>query len=463
VQYLVFGASFCFFVTFLLNSQESATGKFSTLIKKKGVFIFLFVLIFTSNFLARRYDVIYDLSQYRAYELREQTTRWLGQIDAPIEIVIFLQSDDKSYAFAEWLQTQINKYTPHIKIGVKNINKEVLLTQKYDVRKSGQTVLVSGDNWIKVEDFKESTLLPGLMRLVARTRLPLCFLSGHGEPDIEDTTEKGFGTFKEDLLSLGYLLKTVSLDQEDAASLEKKCGVLIVISPKGAFLPTEETRLHAIFNNMLLPLFLALDVDSPTALVQALAKEGVTLKSDLVVDQANLLRRSPLTDLVLYSSAQVYPLVPDLSGKIYLPKSQTITLDDQQNQKPNLKWDDFLTTGISDTISLNEDKNQSGPFTVAAIAMNEQMQLKRVLLGTGQSFRDEALPFGENLRLTMTAINQLLGEDKMVWLNIRNKEEVYMTVSAREFFWVKNLAAYGFPGLVFGVTFLIWFLRRVRS
>mgnify|MGYP003967707469 CR=1 FL=1 len=111
------------------------------------------------NIFARYNDKVFDVSWYQLYSLRPQSVDWLKKIEEPIEILIFLRSSDKTFAYAEWFQEETTKLTPNLKVKIQNINKDISLARRYNVTKTGEAVLVSGDQWIKVNNFKDLDLL----------------------------------------------------------------------------------------------------------------------------------------------------------------------------------------------------------------------------------------------------------------------------------------------------------------
>lgn len=462
VQYLGLGVSLSLFVTYLLQDAMGKSAGAGAWMRKKGIFWLVLVLVAIASFLSRRYEVAYDFTQYKSYSLRQQTIDWLNQLKSPVRILIFLTSDDKTIPYAEWLQEQCNKYTPFIKVEIKSINKEIVLARQYEVRKAGQTILVSQDNWVKVETFKEMELVPGLMRLLARTSSSLCFLSGHGEPDIRDESEKGLNSLRTFLEDVGYSLRTLSLDQTDPEAVKKACGVLLVISPRTAFLPVEESRLAQIMKDSTLPIFFALDAPTPQTLARLIKAENVGLTERFVMNRDNLAEKTPLTDIILFPRSQVSAIVREFKGKIYLPEVQAIDLPENDPHQ-GLQWASFLQTPPSDKFALVGKEDQPGPFVVAASAVDKDGGPLRIIVGSGRGFHVRQLAYGENKHIILALINWLLKEDRMAWVDERQKEEVYLTLTPGESHGIRLVAVYGVPGLTFLLCFGFWLKRRWGS
>lgn len=464
VQYVVFGVSLSFFITYLMrdigNGKPKAGPSVSWMRKRHSVLTIFFLFLAVGNFLARRYEVVWDVSRYKTYALRDQTISWLKKIGKPVEVMIFLSNDDKTVGYAEWFQKQANQQTSNIKIALKNINREVLLTQKYGVKHEGETVLVSEDNWVKTDTFGESSLVTGLMRLLSKNNASLCFLIGHGEPDISHTFELGPAT--EFLNNLGYTTKAVSLDSMAALEIEKDCSVLMVIGSRTEFLPLEAQRLAALMKNLKLPLLFALDLPASQAIQKELQNEGIDLSSDLVVNTGNAKEGIPFTDIVLYAGAISALEIQDVTGKIYLPEVQALSLK-SDSQTSFLDWHPFITTPPSGKFHLAEGVEQSEPLTLAAYGLDRYGKIKRILLGSGRLFLPRPFNFGDNRKLIMSSLTWLLGEKEMSWVDSPLKDEPYMQFSVPEEFWLKNTVIYILPGMAFLLLFFFWFKRRIGS
>lgn len=463
IQYLVLAVSLALFIVSLVRGLPSPQ-RFQGWFKKKGGVFVLFFFLAVLNLVARKYEQVADLSQSKVYALRQESIDWLAKVKEPVTIFIFIQNDDKSAPYADWLRKQIHGQTPNIKLEVKNINKEILLAQKYGVNRTGETVLTAAERWVKVGSFKEDILMPGLARLLSKTTLPLCFLIGHGEPDIQDPRPDGLITLKNRLEDRGYKTEAVSLDQSSPEVLEGKCSALFVISPRTAFYSQEETSFQKLVHALHLPLLLALDPPVSPSVTRLLKEEGLVLTSHLVINKENLKQRIPLTEIFLYPPT-TYPNTPltvTMDKKLYLPEVQGLELaEDAKNI--SVAWTSFLTTPPGGTYSLLEDEAKPGPFTLAASSIKEGNP-KMVVFGTGKIFQTKNLTYGDNQQMLVLAIRWLLAEKEDIpWISEKGAEERYMILEPWENFWIKNLSLYGLPAFAFLFTFLFWLRRQIKG
>lgn len=463
LQPVAFALSLSLFATYLLQGATSDNpGQIRNWLQKRVVFLATLTLLVVISFLARRYEVVYDFSQYKEYSLRDETKKWLSKIEKPVNIFVFLQSDNKTNGTVEWLKKQIDAQQSHVQIAMKNINRDVLEAKKYGINKNGQAVLASEDNWIKVDSLRESSLVPGLMKLLSRNEAPLCFLIGHGEPDIMDTPGYGLNQLGEFYKNVGYRLKAVSLDQNKAEKLEADCRALLIISPHTEFLTVENEELTRLAQRQILPLFMAIDPPTPKAVQDLLISEGLNPTSHVVINKENLNQNFPVTDIVLFPASDVIGMLGRYDGKIYLPKVQNLEIA-ATSASPDLAWQPFLMTPPAQKFTLADDENQGGAFIVAARAYSKTGKPLRLVLGSGGGLQANHINYGENQRMMLAVVSWLTGEEGMTWVNERNKEEMYLTLTPNETLWIKNFNLYLLPGSVLILTFSFWLQRRLRS
>lgn len=462
MQYVAFAGSLGLFLTLLLRGNKATSDKnTNSWLEKRGFIIVTFTLLAVLSFLARRYETVFDLSKYKNYSLRDQTIHWLTELTVPVNIMVFLKYDDKTYSSIEWMQAQINKKTRNIRIEIKSINKEILLAQKYGVRRSGEAVLTTGDHWVKVNGLKEEDLVDGLSQLLSQNKTTFCFTTGHGEPDI-DAPEQGLASLRSFLENVGYRLKTISLDQGSIEDIKRNCSLISIVSPHTNFLPIEAVKLEQLMTESTIPFFLALDPPVSEILISTLKKEGLLLTSQLIVDEDNLAQKSPLTDIILYPSARILNTADQLKGKIYLPEVQALDVYSTSQPEP-LKWGHFLITPASDKFHLIDDKNKIGPLNAAVYAVNGQGKPKRIVIGTGRWLLSQQLGFGANQQLLLEMVSWLMETKKNAWINQRLNDEVYLAITPDELFWLKMINIYGVPGFVLLTTFFFWIRRQWRS
>ncbi len=456
IQLVAFATSATLFLIMIVRNLPKPQNIRHWFQKKSFLIISLSILV-VLNVVARRYDHVFDLSKSKLYSLHSETIEWLKKIHDPVRILIFISSDDKTFAYAEWLQKEIDHHASSIHVEIKSINKEITLAQRYEVKQTGETVLLSGDQWVKVADFKEQSLTQGLMRLLSKSSSVLCFLIGHGEPDIDDPSPEGLGELKKYLSNIGYKIRPVSLLQENTGELSKNCGLLFVMSPRTAFLPQEEEDFQALLQQPL-PVFSTLDPPVSQAVTKIFEKKGVSFSKNLVINRTNVSRKIPITDILL-NQYGLNPILKNLKLGIYLSQTQSMETRDTETL-----WSSVLQTPAGDDSFrlLEKEHEDHGALTLAA-AGTEKEKPHYVIFGSGRSFLSRHLSFGDNRQLLLNSVRWLLDEEAGKAENILfDSSEKYMDISPKTLFWIKNVSFYFLPGIALLVCSFI-LIRRYRD
>jgi hypothetical protein len=458
VQYLSFSICLALFVLIGLQKLPKSK-KNSKWFKKYGIIISALALIAVVNIFARYNDKVFDVSWYQLYSLRPQSVDWLKKIEEPIEILIFLRSSDKTFAYAEWFQEETTKLTPNLKVKIQNINKDISLARRYNVTKTGEAVLVSGDQWIKVNNFKEKTLITGLMRLLSKTNASLCFTIGHGEPDIADTSGAGISTLHDFLFKLGYKTQAIELDQRDVDYIESECGTLILLGPKTDFLDLEAQRLLTIMENQKITTLFMLGQTISKQAKEILNSKGLRLTGRSVLNKENLKNKTPLSDITM-QNLNSNPIVDKIKGKLFMPEVQAIGLTKARAKE--FIWEPFLMTPANINFYLMGSEKQAGPFVVGAVATKDY-EPKSAVFGSSKAFLNRNVEFSANRHIILSTISWLLKEQRITWVDAATKDERYMELTEKESFWISNIILYIIPGGVFLLCFAYWIRRRLKG
>lgn len=451
IQMVVFAIALAFFLMALLK-QLPAPQVMKDWLSRRAKFIIFVLVLAAVNLVARHYEHVFDFSKSKLYALQPKTIEQLQVLGSPVRILIFLRTDDKTVAYAEWLQQQMNRYTQHVDVEIKNINRDILLARQYDVTNTGEAVLLSGNHWVKVGNFQEHVLIPGLIRLVSKSASNLCFVAGHGEPDLADPGPTGLGAMKTFLGDLGYRLQTVSLLESDAATLRQQCHALFLFSPRTALLDTEVKRLQEL-KEAKLPFLVAIDPPTASGVLGTLKEWGIKISDEVLVDEENLRHRVPITDIII---PHYFPhrLTQALSNKLYFPQTRTIDANGPET------WTSVLQTPASAQYHLLEDKGGQAIAHTVGLASAEAAPNRQLVLGSGRGFLGQHLPYGDNQQFLLNAVHWLLDEKEVAWTTFRETAERYMEFTPAELGVVRSMAFYGLPGLIFFLCSVAWLRRR---
>ncbi|MFH1653689.1 MAG: Gldg family protein [Pseudomonadota bacterium] len=456
VQYLAFAVSISLF-SLILIKEIKLPGNFKNWIKTKTLLLTLIPFFLITNLIIRKYEPVWDVSEYKNYSFRQESIDWISKVNEPVEIMIFLKTDDKTSTYALWLQDQLDKHTSFVNVKTLNINRDVSLANRYGITSPNQAVLISGINWVKVDSFKEDAIISGMIKLLSKQDVTICFLSGDGEPDVDDDSPSGLSVVKSTLTDMGYKTSIVAL--KDKTNIMSSCSLLIIINPKTSLLPSEAKNFNELLNSETPILFAAGQLVSPE-MKTLLKSAGITLSEEIVIEPNNVEDKTSVTDIVL-ERFENHPVNDNLSGRLYMPDVQQI-LTGTSNK---FQLSKLLTTPFSKEYALLDEQNRSKEdtsqsFILAVTTQTAEKEPAMVIFGSAGAFLNKNLNFGVNKGIFINAIRWLIKENQVSLIAPREYSERLIRLDESESEWIKRLLVYALPGFLLIVCGLIFIGHR---
>jgi len=145
-----------------------------------------------------------------------------------------------------------------------------------------------GDRKETVSLATEQDIDAAILRLINPEQRVLYFLTGHGERDTENQTDTSLTQVKAALQNKNYIVKLLNVGSEGKVPADAK--VVIVAGPQRPLSTDEVAALQAYLDKggalivMEEPRQLTQFGDAPDPLADALAKWGITLEDDIIID-----------------------------------------------------------------------------------------------------------------------------------------------------------------------------------
>lgn len=404
--------------------------------------IALFLML---NIVTRVYETVWDFSKSRIYSLRQESVEWIAKIPSKVEIGIFLRSDDKTSKYVNWLRKSSAALGDGLTIRVHNINRDVALVSQYDIGKAGEAVISAGERWVKIPGFTESEIVQGLVRLFSRQGTSICFVAGHGEPDILSSLPDGLSDLATGLRGIGYGTRTISLATADPEELETGCALLAIIGPRSEYFPNELVTLRKVLPKI--PLLMTLGGETPPGVVAVVSDLGVSVGKHVLTNPDNVARQVPVTDITVDAVSQ------SLSGLLYFPQVRALTLAGTP-----AGWQPAVSTSPTQNI-VEEGESVTGPFILVA-ARSAEGEPRRIVAGSSRLLINSSWRFGKNAEMVLLWTRWLMADDLLSLPSAALVNEPLMDLSDRELQWIKNLVFYGIPGMALAICFLVWWRHR---
>ena len=424
------------------------------------------------NILSVKNNREYDLTETGEFTLSEQTIQILDNISEPIQIIGFFQATDDRLKIAKDYLERYSRYTDQLTYEFHDPNIEPALAQSFELNNYG-LVFISGNHRYETSRVDEQTITSGLIRVTSPEQKMVYFITGHGEPSIDDSAPEGYNLVKQALERENYLVQPINLSVITDTFLMDQ-AVLILAGPEHQLLDSEVQLISDWMSNGG-KLMVLVDPLKPVPMRQLLHTYGLALGNDFVVDLTNsLVTLSPkgLTQQLTAPMINQYPfheITRDLNGFQSLfpfARSITITSTDLISRTASAilstSPDSWAETDLKSTqFEYTQDLDLPGPIHIGATVEDYDSDARLVLFGNaGFITNQNTSPQWANLDLFINAVNWLAEEEQLI--SIRPKQPANRRVFLTPFH--SNLTLFTtvifLPLAIFVVGIGIWWKRR---
>lgn len=411
------------------------------------------LLLAEVNVLSSRHYLRIDASAGQRYTLSEPTRELLAHLQQPVDVFVLLGTEDPLLDELRQLLVAYESISPELRVKYIDPDRDVAeflaLGSEHDLgTKSGpegETIadtavfLRSGArSWFirrsQLSEFDgegrlrlrlEARITESLAQVQDSKELSLCFVTGHGELSIDDTSEDGLLELRRRLERGNVRVERVPLDVPEPDEEIRSCDAIAVVGPERPW-PTSHTEalVRAFRGGAQIALFLDPIVDAEGLIT----KSGLgALLETLGVDETPhfILERSPEHRLptgmgeIFFAQTKTHPITRGLSSDETRTDARVVaTFAQPLGRTPKSSTLALLETSPNavaiDNLKSLEDEGESGrPLTLAyagSLATSDGKVQRWAVMGTSNvlsnaSFRDPAL-FG----------NQVLAENSFSWL-----------------------------------------------
>lgn len=441
-----------------------------------AVYIIVVLCILTvGNVLADRYNRSYDSTSNKRYSLSDQTLKIIRELKQPATITYYGQST--SFGGAKNKLEQYSNASSKVHVEYVDTDKNPEETIAAGVHELGTVVVQIGSRTEQAKGLSEEDIAGALIRDLKTNTRTVCFVTGSGERQIDDTSRGGYSRFKDLLGNDKYETKSIGLLQK--AEVPSDCTVLVVGGPKGNYEQPEVDAIKKYVEGGGRAFFL---VDPPLkigtsqigdndALAGLLGDWGVTLDKDLILDLNPIGQLTGLgPQVVLVTSYGSQPIVSDMKGSATgFPITRSMEIKNGAKTSVDKLFDSSSTSLAtnkldSPRIDPNDPKNRRGPLTIGAAGTydtgNKGTQGRFVVIGSSDWAANSFISFNGNSDLALNAVNWLASDEDLISIRPKPQDDRRITLTQAQFQTVKLTSQFLLPLIViFGGVF-VWWRRR---
>jgi ABC-type uncharacterized transport system involved in gliding motility auxiliary subunit len=429
----------------------------------------------TINVLANRYNKSYDATSNKRYSLSDQTAKIVKGLKTDANITYFAQSS----RFRE-ARDQLDLYANlSSKVHVKYVDpdKEPTVAREAGVKNYGTTIVQIGTNKNEAASLSEEGITGAFIRDLKNTTREVCFVTGSGEHQIDNSDRGGYSRFKELLGKEEYTTKSISLLQ--TAEIPADCTVIVMPGPKGDYIQAQVDAVKKYVEGGGRAFFLLdpplkmgrSEIADNAPLVTLLESWGVTPDKDLILDQ------NPVSQLVgvgpevaLVSAYDSHAIVNDMKGTATgfpLARSLETKNGDKTSVTKLFSSSDtsFATEKLnSPAVDPGDPKNKKGPLTLAAAGTyntgKENSQGRFVVIGSSDWLANSFINFNGNRDLALNTMNWLSSDEDLISIRPKEQDDRRVTMTQSQLNYVRITSQFIFPFAVVFAGVAVWWRRR---
>ena len=432
-------------------------------------------IITVANVLADRYNKTFDSTANKRYSLSEQTAKIVKDLKEPATIYYY----DRPTGFSHAKDTleQYANLSPKVQVKYVDLEKNPLAAREAGIKSLGTAIVEIGTRKEEASGLTEEGITGAFIRDLKSNTRTICFVTGSGEHQIDETGGDGYSRFKDLLGKEAYQTKSISL--LTTAEVPSDCTVVVVAGPKSDYLQPEVDAIKKYVEGGGRAMFLLnpplkmgrTEIADNDALSQVLESWGVTPGKDLILDLNPIGRLAGLGyEDALVTRYDSHEIVNTMKGSATaFPYSRSLEIksgDKTTVDKLFESSESSLATEKLDTprINASDPKNKKGPLILAAAGSyrtgRENSQGRFVVVGSSDWVSNAFLPFNGNRDLAMNAVNWLASDEELISIRPKDRDIRTITMTQSQLNWV-GITSLGI--LPIGVAIAgvwVWWRRR---
>jgi ABC-type uncharacterized transport system involved in gliding motility auxiliary subunit len=437
--------------------------------------VVVLAIVSTANILANRYHKTFDTTANKRYSLSEQTAKIVKGLKEDAKITYY----DQGTHF-ERAKDQLALYaglSRKVHVDYVDVDKKPQLAREAGIRSYGTTIVQIGGKREEAKSTSEEDLTGAFIRALKNGARTVCFDTGSGEHQIDDTDRSGYSRLRDLLTKDDYNSKSINLLQK--AEVPADCTVLAVAGPTRDYQQPAVDAIKKFVEDGGRALFLLdpplkmgrseiADNDALTGLLQSW---GVTLNKDLILDLNPIGQLAGLgPQVALVTRYERHAIVNDLKGSATgFPLVRSMEVKNADKTTVEKLFDSsessLATTKLnSPEVNPNDPKNKKGPLTIAAAGSyrtgKADSEGRFVVVGNSAWAANSFLPFNGNRDLAMNTVNWLASDEDLISIRPKDRDDRRITMTQGQLHWVgiTSLGLLPLGIVIVGVT--VWWRRR---
>ena len=422
------------------------------------------------NFVGFRHHKRFDLTTEKLYTLSDQTKKIVGGLRNDVNIVHFAKMPDPAL---DDLMGEYVSLGPHVKYQSVDPEQKPVVAKQYGATHMGDLIASSGSRTERIEagvrgQVGEEDITTALIKMTRDKSKMICFLTGHGEKSVSDSSDTGYSSAEQGLKKESYTDKTVNLISDNGVPSD--CDVLVIPGPTQSFLPAEAVMISKYLADGGKAL-IEVDPETDPKLQDTFQAWNIKVGDNVVIDASGmgqLIGAGPGIPLVTTFGPS--PITKGFAGGMtYFPLARTVSIAGTSKTDPEaveiLKTSprSFTTPNLKEKkIAYNPKTDTLGPLSlgVAANRKSGDKTERLVVIGDSDFASNRAINDYRNGDLFYNTINWLAQDENLISVRPKSPANRRVNLTTGQEAALHWLDIVFFPGAVILSGVYIWWKRR---
>ncbi len=427
------------------------------------------------NFLNTRYHYRWDLTESKVFSLSPQSVKAMEQLKQDLEIHGFFEKGENARA-ADLIKSYAY-HSPRVKFIAVDPDRHPEMVKQFKIQQLNTLHVAYGEESTNITDATEETLTNAILKLAKGTKKNVLFLTGHGEPKLDDReSPQGYAAAKAALENENYQVQEILLSTEEKVPADT--SLLIVAAPEKALTEHEIAAIENYLKSGGRVMALLPTAPADGGLKNFLRAWGVEAGDDVVVDQVIRLFAGPALGVepIAESYNASHPISRDFKERTSFPLVRSVEPAKKDGleatslvQTSPTSWAEKDLNGVfkQGKVSLGpEDKK--GPISVAVavtgnlkkLGVEKEGDAKLVAVGTARFANNGKIDNLFNRDFFLNAANWLVGQEEMISIRPRSVRASRLQLTEGESAAIFYLSFLILPEILLIIGLAVWWRRR---
>ncbi len=376
------------------------------------------------------YVVIYpfhdrwDMTRDKVYSLPRATIGVLRDLkDRRIDLLLFFPQDDPTRQGLGVFLKECAQHHPDFHYDFYDPNRRPQLARKFNVSVAKTVIFRSGDREERLVGPNEEAFTNAFLRLLHPKDLDVCFVTGHGEVELDDDATGGYLRFRDTLQGYSAKVHGIVLARDHVPDA---CQVVVVGGPRWDLTAEEFADLDKAFQKGkgVLLMIDPMDPGQGNAFSEFAQKHGVALGQNVVVDKVSRMVGGDFLMPLVSRYLVTHPVTKTMKQATFFPLVRTV--QPSTDMVPGIdvmplamtsegSWGETDLPALENgNASFDMKTDVAGPLPVAVAVEKQKSGGRMILVGDGDFLTNGYLDLSGNKELGLNMVRWLASDDRFM-------------------------------------------------